>query len=70
MKIWKKPTCIDTAVAEADRLPAACAADAWAATAALNIRKAKDHDIDNNLQKNSFCQRAVAASVDSISAYF
>ena len=39
MKIEKKPTCIDTAVAEADRLPAACAADAWAATAALNIWK-------------------------------
>ena len=39
MKIEKKPTCIDTAVAEADRLPAACAANAWAATAALNIWK-------------------------------
>ena len=32
--------------------------------------KDKDNDIDNNLQKNSFCQCAVAASVDSISAYF
>ena len=46
MKIEKKPTCIDTAVAEADRLPASCAANAWAATAALNIKKDKDNDID------------------------
>ena len=34
---WNKITCINTAIAEADRLPAACATNTWTATASLKV---------------------------------